>query len=283
MISIVVSSYRSNFFEQFCCSVEDTIGVEYEIIKIDNPNLMGICEAYNLGASKANFTIILFSHEDVIFKSLNWGKEIKNIFNSDEKIGLIGLAGCKVKSCVPSGWYTERDKFLAYNFIQSNFKDPNLKSININITCTTEVATIDGFFMVTKKEIVSKILFNESLLKGYHGYDLDISLAVGQNYKVVVSHLIKVEHLSLGTPDINWFQDILKVNENYNEILPIYTNNIKKSKTIEYDNLKFLLSYKKSNQIEFPNTLSLICKYYKNVGFFNFIKINLYIIYLNFR
>jgi hypothetical protein len=283
MISIVVSSYKKDLFNQLRTNIENTIGVDYEIIKIDNPNLMGICEAYNLGTSKSKYEIILFCHEDLIFRSKNWGKEILSLFETDSKIGLIGLAGCKVKSYVASGWHTKEDKFLAYNFIQSDHNNQRERSIHININKTTEVACIDGFFMASKKDVILKNPFDSYLLKGFHGYDLDISLALSQKNKIVISHVIKVEHLSLGRPDKNWFQDILKVNDKYRKVLPIYTNGIRRNRMIEYENLKFLLSYVKSNQIKSPNSLSLIYKYYRNIGFLNFIKINIYLMFINFR
>ena len=76
MISIVVSSYQEPLYQSFVNSVEKTIGVPYEIIKVENPGIMGICKAYNLGVSKAKYDIVCFSHEDVLCYSENWGKRL---------------------------------------------------------------------------------------------------------------------------------------------------------------------------------------------------------------
>src|SRR5690606_38326162 len=141
---------------------------------------------------RAKHEIIVLCHEDLLFRSKNWGQELIRLFNKDNKIGLVGLAGYKAKSYVASGWHTEREEFLAYNFIQSNYKDVAKRFHHINIKTTTEVAAIDGFFMASKKAILTSQPFDSFILKGYPGYDLDISLSIGQKYKVVVSHKIQV-------------------------------------------------------------------------------------------
>lgn len=283
MISIIVSSYKEDFFNKFERNVETTIGVEYQIVKIHNPNRIGISEAYNTGVSKAKYEIVLFCHEDVIFWSDNWGNELIRLFNSDVKIGLIGLAGAKVKSYVASGWHTKNEDFLVYNYIQSDYKNEISKYSMVNIDATTEVAAIDGFFMASIKEILLKNPFDSTLLAGFHGYDLDISLSIGQHYKIVVSHLIKAEHLSLGSFETMWFKEILKVNEKYKSILPVYTNGIIKNKKVEYDSLAFLFNFIKTNEIDSPKTFELLRKYYRNIGFFNLIKINIYWVFISLR
>ena len=50
MLSIIISSYQDKFYSALEQNIAETIGIPHEIIKIDNPNLMGICEAYNKGA-----------------------------------------------------------------------------------------------------------------------------------------------------------------------------------------------------------------------------------------
>lgn len=46
MISIIISSYQSHFFSAVEINIAETCGVPYEIIKIENPGIMGICAAY---------------------------------------------------------------------------------------------------------------------------------------------------------------------------------------------------------------------------------------------
>lgn len=62
MLSIIISSYQPQFYSALEKNIAETIGIPYEIIKIDNPNLMGICEAYNKGASLSKYDYLLFVH-----------------------------------------------------------------------------------------------------------------------------------------------------------------------------------------------------------------------------
>lgn len=76
MLSIIVSSYQKDNFSNFTKNISETIGIgfNYEIIAIENPGLMGICEAYNKGAKKSVYSNLLFIREDVLFTTQNWGE-----------------------------------------------------------------------------------------------------------------------------------------------------------------------------------------------------------------
>jgi GT2 family glycosyltransferase len=63
----------------------------------------------------------------------------------------------------------------------------------------------------------------DQTLTGFHGYDLDISLAVQEKgYKVVVIPEIVVEHYSLGNLHQGWLSAILHVHRKYKHVLPIH-------------------------------------------------------------
>ncbi len=50
-----------------------------------------------MGASQAKFNIICFLHEDVLFRSQNWGLTLVSLFADHPDLGLVGLAGSKYK------------------------------------------------------------------------------------------------------------------------------------------------------------------------------------------
>ena len=72
MLSIIISSYQPEFYLALEKNIAESIGIPYEIMKIDNPGIMGICEAYNRGAEKAQYDFLLFLHEDVLFETQDW-------------------------------------------------------------------------------------------------------------------------------------------------------------------------------------------------------------------
>src|SRR5262245_51650499 len=109
MISIVVCSNNLKLYQQFIKSVEQTIGVPHEIIRIDNEDHQySICAAYNKGASLAKYEIICFSHEDLIFETNNWGEILITTFK-DPGIGLAGLLGTCYFSLFPNNWLNENE------------------------------------------------------------------------------------------------------------------------------------------------------------------------------
>ena len=59
---------------------------------------------------------LCFMHDDIFIHTKNWGLELLKTFESDNEIGLIGVAGSKIKTKMPSGWWN---------------CDSNLKVINI--------------------------------------------------------------------------------------------------------------------------------------------------------
>ena len=74
MISIVICSISPERLQQVIQNIQDTIGVEYEIIAINNrEKCWPIARAYNEGARKARYSNLFFVHEDVKFHSQNWG------------------------------------------------------------------------------------------------------------------------------------------------------------------------------------------------------------------
>src|SRR5690554_3963305 len=102
-ISIVICSRNGSLENKLSENIGSTVGSQFELIVIDNSeNDYSIFEAYNLGIKKSLFPYLLFVHEDVLFHTKNWGKILIEYFENNEKIGLIGLAGSKLKTDIPS-------------------------------------------------------------------------------------------------------------------------------------------------------------------------------------
>jgi hypothetical protein len=120
MISIIICSVHPSLFILIEENISKTIGTPpFEIIKIDNTNNQyGICTAYNTGAAAAKFPYLCFVHEDVIFRSMNWGEELISFFEKNQETGLIGIAGSKYKSLSPGSWVNGLPSLDCLNLIQ---------------------------------------------------------------------------------------------------------------------------------------------------------------------
>ena len=106
MLSIIICSREKTISKELSINIEKTTGCEYELIIIDNTeNKYSIFEAYNLGIEKSIGEYLCFFHDDILIHTNGWGDIIKQIFTESKQIGLIGVAGAKMKSKMPSAWW----------------------------------------------------------------------------------------------------------------------------------------------------------------------------------
>ena len=99
MISIIICSRTKTIKDSLAFNIKKTIGCEYELVIIDNSeNQYSIFEAYNLGINKSKRDYLCFIHDDIFIHTVNWGHIVIEIFKNNIQIGLIGVAGAKVKT-----------------------------------------------------------------------------------------------------------------------------------------------------------------------------------------
>ncbi len=254
MLSIIICSVNSDQRNQLIQNIQETVGIPYEVLAIENHiNPRGISAVYNEGVRRARFEHLCFVHEDVRFFTVNWGSILLDIFK-DSQLGLVGVAGAAHKPKLPSGWGAEglADRLVKINMIQ-HFKrknqPPSLQYQNTELEKLAQVACVDGLFLASTKNIMERIPFDEILLKGFHGYDIDLSLAIGQYYKVAVTYDILVEHLSEGTLNKDWIESSILIHKKWNHLLPVSVGYIsKKEKTIcEKKTFRFLMKVMKDH------------------------------------
>ena len=205
MLSIIISSYQPHYYQALEKNIAETIGIPYEVIKVDNPGKMGICEAYNHGAQKAQYDYLLFLHEDVLFETQNWGLILTQLL-SKKSIGCVGLAGGDYVSTYPLPWWQNKERrFLHLNQISTNEE----KKIN-RLTEHKNVIFLDGVFIACRRNIFLETRFSD-YLQGFHGYDMDFSWRASQTHQNIVSHEITLTHFSAGHPNIEWFKSLILI------------------------------------------------------------------------
>lgn len=222
MISIIVCSRNKSISDDFAKNIGDTINVDYEIVHIDNSkNQFSICSAYNEGFSRSRFPYVCFVHEDVCFRSKNWGEKIIAHLQMPN-VGLLGLAGRDYLTRVPASWSA---KMEGMNIVQSDKtgkKETKTKYAPIGYDKPSrEVVMLDGVLLCMRRELMRTVKFDVSL-EGFHGYDFDISiqsvLAGKTNY---VMYDILVEHFSRGTPGADYYRSLIKVFKKREKSLPL--------------------------------------------------------------
>ena len=267
MLSIIICSVDANLLKQVSDNIAETVGVPYEFLVADNKSANeGICKVYNRLAAQAQYPYLCFIHEDVVLHTNGWGKVLCKLL-ADNTIGLVGISGTVYKSKYAGTWSSCQSIFYRTNSIQ-HFKKhlkPIINNINPENAPFAEVAVIDGVFIATRKDVFSCNKFDEKLLSGFHGYDIDYSIQVRQQFKVIVSYEILLEHLSEGKLSDQWISSSLLVHKKWNQQLPIAAMFIE-SETMHFNDylaLKTLLAVALNNsgnkRLVLENYVKLIC------------------------
>ncbi|MCX2586141.1 glycosyltransferase [Pedobacter sp. MR22-3] len=253
MISIIIASINKDQLSDVKENIAATIGLEHEIISFDNADgKRGLCEIYNEGAKRAKYKLLCYMHEDISIKTKDWGIIVVDIFNEDQKIGLIGIAGSSYKTKVPSGWFCSAgEKKINYvNILQRyKFSEEKTKHISQNVKNEkySSVVVVDGVWFCTKKEIVEANNFDEETFKKFHCYDLDFSLQVYKTHRAVVTFQVLLEHFSEGNYCKTWIEETLKLHRKWATDLPIDLEGLSKKEIFfaEKYSFKFFLKQMK--------------------------------------
>jgi hypothetical protein len=225
MISVIISSANPSLLADVRKNIADTMGVPYEIIAFDNSDgKKGICEVYNEGIQKAKHELLCFMHEDICITTDGWGKIVKSKFDEHAEYGLLSIAGSDYKSLAPSGWNgsgIDTDHINLIQHYKSEKNEPVHRFKNVLNKELVEVACVDGVWFCVPKKIVAEVLFDQNTFKGFHGYDIDFSLAVGRKHKIGVIFDVLIEHFSEGNYDKAWMDDTLKLHDKWYDRLPV--------------------------------------------------------------
>lgn len=224
MISIIICSKESVQNNRLLNNITSTIGVEHEIIIIDNSkNEYSIFQAYNKGAGQAKYSNLCFMHEDIVYHTDNWGQIVNDIL-SDPDVGVLGVAGSKYVSNIPSPWWLcnqhEFTDLLVYNIIQ-HYKVGSAHKKNIE-NHLEEVIVLDGVWLCCSINVWRDAQFDQQTFSGFHFYDMDFCLSAWKNgYKNVVSSQILIEHLSSGNVNKGWVETAFVFNKKWSKHLPV--------------------------------------------------------------
>lgn len=222
MLSIITCSINATKLNSLKKSLNETTFHPFELIAINNEgNKYSIGQAYNIGARQSNFLYLCFVHEDIIFKTEHWDINFIKHFENPN-YSLIGILGNTVKTIYPSGVYSGVQNTNRIYQLQSAVNSPpTLIDCNPNEEKISEVAILDGMFLGTTKNHWNNIPFDEEILDGFHGYDIDFSLSMSTLGKVMVVYDILIEHSSGGGNTTQWVDSQLKVIKKWRSKLPI--------------------------------------------------------------
>jgi len=222
-INVVYSTHLDDDYNnKFDLIISNSIGVKHKIIRYINKNTHSLAEVYNKALNEHNKkdSIFVFVHNDIIFKTKNWGRILLNKFNNSD-FDIIGVAGTK-KIGNDGIWWT--DKLKLYGIVEhtDGYKDWKT-TFSDSLNRIEEVVAIDGVFMAVNPDtIINK--FDESF-KGFHFYDIPFCV---ENYldgcNIGVTTDIRILHKSVGMVNDKWDLNRIQFIEKYKNELPLEVN-----------------------------------------------------------
>lgn len=225
MISIIICSRNSSLPNALCQNIEQTIGETYETVCVDSTARgLSIFEAYNQGVQQAKGEYLVFMHDDIVFRTQNWGRIISQSLE-DKKTGIVGVLG---------GHIIDE---TSYSWTSSGFYSGQVIQVTNGTTTTYNhneaglgnmVIALDGMLLAMRKELFDKeiLKWDSDTYNGFHFYDLDICMqAVSQGYKVKVVPVL-VEHHSLGAFNQSFYDSCRAFHHKWDHILPVYSSDV---------------------------------------------------------
>jgi GT2 family glycosyltransferase len=253
MISIIICSRTASISDELTQNIDQTIGIPYELVIIDNSdNLYSIFSAYNEGVKRSKYEVLCFMHDDIIFKTKDWGMKVMNRFNAP-KLGAIGVAGSPYYAILPGAWWS------GGYICQSIYGEQEL-AYQPNQDNALPVVVLDGVWFCVRKSLFIKIRFDDTTYNGFHYYDMDFSLQIQQTgYKLLSVYDISIQHSS-GKLDTIWLNNAILLQKKWENNLPIFSEKLPyfKEVTIEYAVLEEYIRSMKKNGINSFKILSFI-------------------------
>lgn len=225
MYSIIVCSIRPEEAMLLKKSVEATIGegIPVEFIIHDNRGTgKGMCQVYNECAAKARYDYLCFVHEDVEFVTEGWGRLIADKL-AEPDCGVIGFAGSAMKSRYVTGWNSTRRYGVRAHYVQGSRSGERVFDKNPYNQKFSQVVVLDGMCLFAHRRVWERNRFDEQLLKGFHCYDVDFTLAAADSgFRNWVANTVYVKHKSEGSYNHDWFKDNVKMHRKWKKSLPMY-------------------------------------------------------------
>ncbi len=199
MISIIICSINPKKFKNITLSYTALMGKEpFEIIGIHDAK--SLCEGYNRGIHKSVGEILIFSHDDIEILSPDFVTRLKNHLKNFDIVGFAGT-----NKAVDGYWFSAGTPHI-FGVVG------HLHETKIGVSCydagaaghqgrvaTGGIKMMDGLFFAVRRSVVRKVLFDEEIFDGFHGYDADFTYsAFLEGFSLGVCNDIAVIHASGG-------------------------------------------------------------------------------------
>lgn len=157
---------------------------EYEIDVISIAEAKSITEGYNEGMKASNAKYKVYMHQDVFILYPYFLQSIIDIFNSDNRIGMIGLIGAEEMASDGMLWHNATRGLLYEACKEECVETMDYDGYQYRLTDGLwDVKAVDGLVMVTSVDVP----WREDVFDGWDFYDVSQSFEmIRAGYRVVV-------------------------------------------------------------------------------------------------
>ena len=209
IVSVIVCSRRPPEMTDHEENVATTVGAPHEYVRVDNRDgRLGICAAYNLGVERAAGEVLVFVHEDVWFRSPDWGTVLRDKFARYPDVGLVGVIGSQRLLAGNPNWSGAGRPFHRGRLITTSRRDGSeVISTMDDEGVDADVVVVDGLFFAMRAALFEHVLFDDKTFRGFHLYDIDMAMQVSRTHRLLVTRDILVKHDSHGSFEASWRTD----------------------------------------------------------------------------
>src|SRR4051812_43487168 len=105
MITIVYSTRESKpKFKEYL--VKKSGLKDVEVLEYVNNNQFSLSEVYNKALSEAKYNTVVFTHDDILFETENWGRKIVSHFVVHPEYAILTIAG--TTDLLSGQWWQEQ-------------------------------------------------------------------------------------------------------------------------------------------------------------------------------
>lgn len=181
-ICFILCANNRQFLDECLLYINNLIipdGIEVDILV--NEGASSMCSGYNEAMRSSDAKYKVYLHQDTFVLNKNFISDLINIFEADEKIGLVGMIGAPMLSHDAVMWHEQRvGDFYRLEEMIANGVD----QITRFDDCPKEVDAVDGLLIATSVDLE----WREDILKGWDFYDVSQCLEFKRKgYKVVVA------------------------------------------------------------------------------------------------
>lgn len=221
MISIIICSRTSELSEALSRNIAETIGLEHEIIVVDNSeNRHSIFTAYNYGVQQSKYNALCFMHDDITYHTQNWGLAVTTHL-SNAGVDAIGIAGTPYCAWMPGPWWGNGILFRHLLQGNGNGSEPSLQSDGASLS-RQQAIILDGVWFCIKKCMFRQISFDDARFKGFHFYDADICMQIHlSGGKMWCVNDVLISHHSMGAVNSTWIDAAQIFQKKWDKQLPV--------------------------------------------------------------